>query len=108
LKLKDLKVEDSGTEEGLGLRGPKFEDNFKRTSHRLEEDLRLRESRFEEDLKLKDDSRFTDSEARSENASLPQEGDFAKPLLEGKAVYWVLSGVSFLTLGMWIYFVFAG
>lgn len=108
LKLDDLKVEGSGLEEGLRPRPPRFEDDLKRRGPRLEEDLRLREFRFEEDFKLKDDPRLIDSEAKSEDALLPQEGDFAKPLLEGKAVYWVLSGVSFLTLGTWIYFVFAG
>lgn len=32
----------------------------------------------------------------------------SEPLLEGNTVYWVLSGVVFITLGTWAYFVFAG
>ncbi len=60
-------------------------------------DLKVENSRIEEDVKLK-----------SRKFEEDQEGDSVKPFLEGRAVYWVLSGVSFLTLGTWIYFVFAG
>lgn len=59
-------------------------------------DFKVESSRVEDDVNLKSDT------------LLSQEEDSVKPFLEGRAVYWVLSGVSFLTLGTWIYFVFAG
>lgn len=33
---------------------------------------------------------------------------FSQPFLQGNKVYWLLSGVGFLTLGTWAYFVFVG
>lgn len=37
-----------------------------------------------------------------------QDPAVSEPFLEGNRVYWLLSGVGFLTLGIWAYFVFAG
>jgi hypothetical protein len=36
-----------------------------------------------------------------------QEWKESQPFLEGNKVYWLLSGVSILTIGTWVYFVFA-
>lgn len=60
-----------------------------------------------EDSMLKE-PRLKDSRAELDDSPLSQEVGSTKPFLEGNKVYWVLSGVSFLTLGTWIYFVFAG
>lgn len=35
------------------------------------------------------------------------EQDVREPFLEGNNVYWILAGVGMITLGTWIYFVFA-
>lgn len=37
-----------------------------------------------------------------------QKPAFSQPFLQGNKVYWLLSGVGFITFGTWAYFVFAG
>lgn len=39
---------------------------------------------------------------------LRQDPAFPQPFLQGNKVYWLLSGVISITLGIWAYFVFAG
>lgn len=78
--------------------GPRYEN-------RPQERIRADEPSTEDSM-LKD-HRSKDSGAELANSSLSQEEGPIKPFLEGNKVYWVLSGVSFLTLGIWVYFVFA-